>query len=224
MTLRDAVRAQRTAGRVPPRWRVISDDAVMRDPVALQKAPLRAHMRAVRGAMSPAERAVASAAICRRLAQLPELAGVARVLGYCATPHEADISAALRALQQQGIEVVLPWVIDAARLGLTVVDHLERDVAPGWRDVPEPVPAVRRQIAPDAIDVVLAPGLAFDRAGNRLGHGGGHFDRLLSRLRRGAVVVGIAFDQQLVDHVPVAAHDRPVAAVVMPTRTLRATR
>ena len=71
----------------------------------------------------------------------------------------------------------------------------------------EPVPA-------EEIDVVVAPGLAFDRSGNRLGYGGGHYDRLLGRLRPGAQAIGIGFRVQLVDAVPHGRSDRPLNAVI----------
>ncbi|MGH8913741.1 MAG: 5-formyltetrahydrofolate cyclo-ligase [Acidimicrobiia bacterium] len=57
------------------------------------------------------------------------------------------------------------------------------------------------------LDVVLVPGLAFDRLGGRLGHGGGHYDRILSRARPDTISIGIAPAMRLVDAVPVEPHD-----------------
>src|SRR5439155_19017898 len=71
----------------------------------------------------------------------------------------------------------------------------------------EPVPA-------EEIDVVVAPGLAFDRSANRLGYGGGHYDRMLGRLQPGAQAIGIGFQMQLVDAVPPGRSGRPLGAVV----------
>ena len=94
-----------------------------------------------------------------------------------------------------------------------------RDIGTGYRDIPEPLPACPR-ISRDAIDFVLVPGVAFDRRGRRLGYGGGYYDRLLPLLSpRAARVVG-AFDLQLVDQVPAAAHDIAVEAIVTESRTL----
>jgi 5-formyltetrahydrofolate cyclo-ligase len=117
--------------------------------------------------------------------------------------------------------VHLPWV-DGDQLQAARVVDLAKDLTPGWRGVREPVR--REPVAVTILDVVVAPSVGFDRAGRRLGYGGGHFDRLLARLRPGAVVVGVAFDEQMVDKVPTEAHDRTVDLVVTPTTVTRVTK
>lgn len=64
------------------------------------------------------------------------------------------------------------------------------------------------------LDAVVVPLVAFDERGGRLGYGGGNYDRLLPRLREDAVVVGVAFEEQRVDAVPVETHDRPLPCIV----------
>ena len=192
----------------------------MPDRTAGAKAELRERLLATRAAVSRSRRLSGGMQVCARLDRLPELAVARTVLGYAATGSEVDVDAALRALLARGVAVALPWVA-GARLGLGQVRDLAADLAPGWRGVREPPAGARRPLRPETIDVVLAPGVGFDLAGNRLGYGGGHFDRLLARLRRGAVVVGVGFDEQIVDALPTAAHDRRVNVIVTPTRTLR---
>lgn len=68
--------------------------------------------------------------------------------------------------------------------------------------------------APADLDAVAVPLVAFDDEGNRLGYGGGNYDRLLPRLRADALVVGVAFDEQRVPAVPCEPHDRPLARIV----------
>ncbi|MBA2529787.1 MAG: 5-formyltetrahydrofolate cyclo-ligase [Euzebyales bacterium] len=157
--------------------------------------------------------------MCRRLARLPELAGAEAVLCYAATGVEVDVDAFTCELLAQGARVHLPWV-DGERLGVAEIGGLD-EVAAGWRGVREPPPGRRRPMRADRLDAVVAPGVGFDSAGRRLGHGGGHYDRLLARLRRGAVVVGVAYDEQVIEAVPAEPHDRRVDVVVTPTRTLR---
>lgn len=60
---------------------------------------------------------------------------------------------------------------------------------------------------PATVDVVVVPGLAFTRRGDRLGQGGGWYDRFLAGLRPDAVTIGVGFREQLVDHLPVEPHD-----------------
>jgi 5-formyltetrahydrofolate cyclo-ligase len=80
-------------------------------------------------------------------------------------------------------------------------------------------PALRTEVPPEEIDVVVAPGLAFDREGNRLGYGGGHYDRFLDRLGDAARVV-IGFHAQLVGSVPSGPNDRRVDLIVTDHETV----
>lgn len=129
------------------------------------------------------------------------------------------MDASLRRLLADGVTVCLPWV-QGPELGMSAVGNLD-ELVPGWRGVREPPPAGRRPLRPSAIEAAIIPGVGFDAAGNRLGYGGGHFDRFLPRLPRGAVVIGVALDEQVVDAIPVEPHDRPVDVIVTPTSTLR---
>ena len=189
----------------------------MNSAVEAQKNHLREHLLTARKAAGALDEA--SAAVSRRLLNLPELAGVHTLLGYAATAHEVAIDAALTDLLERGVTVCLPWV-DGASLGVAPVASLD-DLEPGWRGVREPAPSNRHSLRPTALQAVFVPGLGFDRAGNRLGYGGGHFDRLLAQVRRGTVVVGVALDEQIVAAIPVAGHDHAVDVVVTPTATIR---
>lgn len=190
-------------------------------PVAADKHALRKRLLVERAALPLAARAEASAAIARRLETLQELAQARAVLGYAAFGAEVDLDGYLAARLAHGRQVYLPWV-DGDDLRAARVADLAGALAPGWRGVREPCPRARTEADPTVLDAVVVPGIAFDRRGHRLGYGGGHFDRLLSRLRSGTFVVGVAFDAQLVDAVPVEEHDVPVDAVVTESCTVRA--
>jgi 5-formyltetrahydrofolate cyclo-ligase len=82
-------------------------------------------------------------------------------------------------------------------------------------------PARRVPVDPSAVDVVITPGLAFDRRGHRLGYGGGYYDRYLARLHPAAARVGIAFSVQLVDELPVESVDQPVDVIVTDQEVIR---
>jgi len=93
---------------------------------------------------------------------------------------------------------------------------------------PAPTPATRADVAVEPDALIVLPGRAFDEHCHRLGRGGGYYDCFLARIdrcwrRRGLAppaLVGVAFDEQFVGPVPMDAHDRPLDAVVTPTRTL----
>lgn len=81
-------------------------------------------------------------------------------------------------------------------------------------------PSNEKEVQPEAIDVVLIPGVAFDKDGYRLGYGGGFYDRLLPQLKD-QPKIAIAFDLQLVDKVPREAHDTKVDTIITETLTLK---
>ena len=90
------------------------------------------------------------------------------------------------------------------------------ELMPGpWHPkIREPVFAPERLVPPGKIDLLLVPGLAFTRDGQRLGRGGGYYDRYLAGLPAGAVKLGVCFECQLVDRLPSEAHDQRVHAIV----------
>ena len=84
-----------------------------------------------------------------------------------------------------------------------------------------PSPPVREPLRPR---LILTPLLAFDRAGRRLGQGGGHYDKILSLHRaEGAIAIGIAYAEQEMQHVPAGAHDAPLDWVLTPREAIRCT-
>lgn len=192
-----------------------------------QPAPLRAAKEALRGqivaarlALPAHEHAARSRAIAQRVASLASWQRARAVLLTLPVRGEWDAGLVARAALAAGRMVVLPRVDAPARmLALHRIDDLTRDVAPGRHGVPEPRPECER-IAPDAIDWVLVPGVAFDTLGHRLGYGGGYYDRLLPLLAPEIARVAGAFELQIVDAVPHAAHDLPVDAIVTESRQI----
>jgi len=136
------------------------------------------------------------------------------VLGYASFRQEVDTFPLLKEVLARGKELVLPRVDRARRsLDLLTVKDLEADLRPGYQGILEPDPSRCAPADPHLIDLVLVPGVVFDRRGFRLGYGGGYYDRLLASLPR-AVRVGLAFSLQVVEELPVLPHDLPVDILV----------
>lgn len=76
-------------------------------------------------------------------------------------------------------------------------------------------PRKKHPVPPESLDVVIVPGLAFDSVGGRLGRGGGFYDRFLA-LARPPVSIGVAFEEQIVDHIPLEPHDQQLSAIATP--------
>jgi 5-formyltetrahydrofolate cyclo-ligase len=184
------------------------------------KRGVRERALAARDALTPEQRAAAAHAIAARLTALPSYAAARTILVTFPFRSEWDSRLLARHALAAGKAVVSPRVDPAARmLALYRVADIDADVAPGYRDIPEPL-AHCATVAFDAIDWVLVPGVAFDVAGRRLGYGGGYYDRLLPLLSRHAPRISGAFDAQIVPVVPCGPHDLVVDCLVTETRTI----
>ncbi len=133
------------------------------------------------------------------------------VLVYAATVGEPPLAGLVAHARAAGMRVALPRVE-----GTELVVHAwpeGGELSRGAFGIGEPSRAWE-VIPPADVDVVLVPGLAFDPEGHRLGQGGGHYDRLLARLRPGAWRIGVGWAFQTVPALPVEDHDQRVHAVV----------
>lgn len=176
-----------------------------------QRRDLRIEMRARRSALSEDDQAAASMALMARLARVPVLRDAALVAGYRAVRGEPDIDAALLLLMERGTTVTLPRVV-GERLEFVVWNPDEESCA-GPFGIPEPTGDTRFPLA--AHDVVVAPLVAFDATGNRLGQGGGYYDRALAtREGRRPLVIGVAHGFQEVDAIETEPWDIALDAVV----------
>lgn len=114
---------------------------------------------------------------------------------------------------ETGKRVVVP-LVRGTRLVLSELRDLDTDLAPGAYGVWEPVRSAVRPVPVKDVDLVLVPGLGFDRRGHRLGHGLGYYDRLLARLPKTTATIGLCFDFQQLDRLPTAPHDHAVQRVL----------
>ena len=169
---------------------------------------LRARARAARDAIAPAVRAAAAAAaaaaVDRALADLPAGAVVALYAPIRSELPTGDVAAAAAA---RGLVLAYPRVVPGDRV-LAFHRVPAEALAAGHLGIPEPDPAAPA-VDPADLAAIVVPGLVFDRRGYRLGWGGGHYDATLPRAAH-ALRVGLAFEQQLVERLPIQPHDCPV--------------
>ncbi len=175
----------------------------------LSKDALRAQAKAARAALSAAERARRSEALCRRLSALPPLWEARTILSYCAVGAEVNLQPLHKALQRAGKRLCFPMVLGEGVMEGCLPAPPEGFCA-GPFGIPKPQGA---SVAPEDIDLILAPCLAFDARGTRLGMGGGYYDRYLARCPR-ALVIAVGFECQRVERLPREIFDRPVSAAV----------
>ncbi len=96
----------------------------------------------------------------------------------------------------------------------------DNDLIPGAYNIPEPKEEALRPYNPDQIDLLIVPGVAFDLKGNRLGYGGGYYDRFFALLKPGTPLVALVFDLQVVPEVPVEEWDRRIDLIVTEKRII----
>ena len=182
-----------------------------------RKRDLRRSLRTRRRARDPGAGAATSRAIAELAAGVPWVTRARTLAGYVASDGEPDVEIILEAARARGALVVLPRQRADGSLELVVATP-ETPLARGASDVLEPAgPAVDPALLPGPA-TLLAPAVALDRLGRRLGRGGGAYDRLLVELRRlGWTIVGVCLAADLLDELPEEPHDQRVDAVLVDT-------
>jgi 5-formyltetrahydrofolate cyclo-ligase len=184
------------------------------------KRSVRERILRAREAMPAQLRVAASTAIAATLSRRPDFIAARVVLLTLPFGSEWDTGLLLSAALAGGKTVAVPRVNQERHmLEIHAVCDAAREIAPGYRGIPEPR-ADCPTVALASIDWVLVPGIAFDAEGRRIGYGGGYYDRLLPLLETGTTRVAGAFELQVVERVPAAPHDATVDAIVTERRTL----
>jgi 5-formyltetrahydrofolate cyclo-ligase len=183
-----------------------------------RKRAIRREVIERRDAMPPSERAAASRRIADRLMELPEVREATTVMAFWSFGSEVETAPALERLERAGKRIVLPRV--EGEHVVAVRYALGDEVAAAAFGAMEPTGTAL--VAPDEVDVVITPGVAFDREGRRVGYGGGFYDRFLPRTRQDVSSVAVAFDLQVLDEpLPTGSFDRPVDAIVTQSEVIR---
>lgn len=182
---------------------------------ALCKTALRDQVLAARRRRPLVEVGEAAEAIARHLLLTDPVRRAATVAAYVSVGTEPGTAPLLEALSRQGRRVLLPVLLPDNDLDWA--EHRPGNLAPASRGMIEPT---GRRLGADAVgtaDAVLTPGLAVGRDGCRLGRGGGSYDRALARVAAGTFTCTLLYDDELLDAVPCAPHDRRVAAALTPS-------
>jgi 5-formyltetrahydrofolate cyclo-ligase len=184
------------------------------------KLALRDQLMTTRNRRPLLERSEAAREIALHLTALPEVRRAATVAAYIAVGSEPGTAPLLDALVAAGKRVVLPVLLPDGDLDWAAYAG-DQDLVPARFGLLEPG---GQRLGTDAVgtaDVVLLPGLAVSARGERLGRGGGSYDRALARVPAGTFTCVLLYDDEMGVEVPVEAHDRPVAAAARPAGITR---
>jgi len=181
------------------------------------KNALRAEMKARRKAFSAADCEESSQRIFERLRTLPEWQNARTVHLYIgALPGEVRTLPTIRWYHKNGRRVIVPVVGNDRVMRHVLLTPATPLARTRWGGLE---PEGGAPADPLTADIILVPGVAFDRAGNRLGMGAGFYDRFLSAVTAPKIALAHVF--QIVDAVPVDEHDQRVDAIVTPDEVIR---
>jgi len=173
-----------------------------------RKKQIREESHAARNAL--ADKDALSRTIVDRFTALAEFASAGTVMYYIDVRSEVRTRFALPTALESGKRVVVPWCNEAGELELFHLTSMD-ELAVGMYKILEPKTELRhlpeRRLQATDLDLIMVPGVAFDRRGGRTGHGKGYYDKLLQHARPEAPLVGLAFECQLFEEIPVMSHD-----------------
>jgi len=185
----------------------------------LDKNEMRAAAKAARAALTPERRVEAVEHATQQLLAIPELHTARCVLVYAPLSDELDslqwIAHWAEACGGAPMpQLAWPRVADSKRAHLTLHICEESELALGSFGLREPR-ADAPQVTLADVDIVLVPGLAFDRSGYRVGYGGGYYDRLLADAPTTLLTLGLCFREVFFPKIIHDAHDIPVTRVLV---------
>lgn len=177
-----------------------------------EKKDLRRRIRAALSALSPAARYASDQALFAGFLDLPQVAAARTILLFYGVGIEPDTKQLIAPLLAAGKRVALPRVLPERRLEARLVASPGGEaLITGVLDIPEPSEDCPL-LLPGEIDLILVPALCCDRAGYRLGQGGGYYDRYLSAYQ--GATVALCRDIVLQERLPREAHDWPVQYLI----------
>lgn len=179
----------------------------------MDKVELRRQLQNRLLSMPDQQRQDKSRKACRHLIATERFQEASTIMMFLSLPHEVDTSEAILHAWQMGKTVAVPKISWQQRHMIPVgINSLETGFSTGAMGLRNPVDGV--PIPFDQIDLVVSPGLGYDRRGNRLGRGGAFYDRFFANKTLTASRCGFAFIEQVVDSIPVTENDQPVHFLV----------
>jgi len=189
--------------------------------IIIDREDLRKVTLKERAALSAGEVREKSLLIVSRVFEIEEMLQGNTVMAYADFRNEVETGYIISNSMEMGKRVAVPVTDPSRRMIIpSLILDFPGDLQPGRWGIPEPKPGLLRPVPLEEIDVVLVPGVVFDLAGNRLGYGGGYYDRFLPRLNSRAVFVALAFELQVKNEIEPGKHDIPVHYIVTEERLI----
>jgi len=199
-------------------WRTETTRAAKTMPeseLARRKSLLRKDLQAARARLGEARRAAAGRALMNVILDMPETGMAGTVAAYVSIGSEPQTAGLIYALWKRGSYVLLPVLLADKDLDWASYEGPD-SLAPGPHGLLQPTEPRRGVTGIASADLVIVPALAVDHEGNRLGRGGGSYDRALARVGPVVPTIALLYDGELLGEVPAGPHDRRVRTVAQP--------
>jgi 5-formyltetrahydrofolate cyclo-ligase len=186
---------------------------------------LRQKILGARDGLSDKARQAKSISAMQNFWTLPGMQQWSTLFIYVNFRSEVETLELIKKCINRDIRVAVPLVdASAVRMIPLLIKDPEQDLVPGYYNIPEPDPKKSLRLEPGEIDAAVIPGSVFDIHGGRLGYGGGYYDRFLLNDAPQAKRIGLAFELQVVDKVPLEPHDQPLDILITEERIVNITR
>ncbi len=197
-----------------------SDTVKLMNLSLLDRQDIRTHIRHLRRDLTPEQQRLAAVTVAEHALSFKPVQQARKIALFLSFDGELDTRPLIAKLWQRHQEVYLPVLHPFSRGQLLFLRYdTETLLQPNRLRIPEPPLDIRNLATLDELDVIMVPLVAFDRAGQRLGMGGGFYDRTLQNWpQHGLLPIGLAHDCQQVETLPVAEWDVPLPAIITPSR------
>jgi 5-formyltetrahydrofolate cyclo-ligase len=180
----------------------------------MDKKTLRKHIIALRSEKTRDERIEAETIVFNLLKQFDLFFNAKNISSFVDFRDEISMTVINQAIIDAGKTLLLPYISPTTK---EMQFYMVEDLSSLKRNsfgILEPDPEMHSLYDESRIDCVLTPGVAFDAKGYRLGYGGGFYDRFFSRIEKAIPKIGIAFDLQCVETIPVEYYDHPITHII----------
>jgi 5-formyltetrahydrofolate cyclo-ligase len=184
------------------------------------KKNLRAELLNRRDSIPHSERTQKDRAIKKSLFDLKEFKNARTILMYVSFRSEVDTTSYLADIVNMGKQLVVPLVKSKQKTLALYKIKSTSELSPGYMGIPEPTAGKDCLISLNEIELAVIPGSGFDPEGNRLGYGGGYYDRLLSKAETHITTVALAFEEQIKENIPAEPHDIKMDIIITDKRVI----
>jgi 5-formyltetrahydrofolate cyclo-ligase len=193
-----------------------SSESVAKTKIAIRKTIIQK-----REALGDLEKDEKNLAIAQRLFGMDEFKKSKTIFCFLSTSFEVQTERIIRESLRLGKQVLVPLLDPGENLKASRIPSMDIDFVLGEYDVRQPAPKFRDIVPFSNIDFVVVPGLAFDSFGNRIGYGGGFYDKFFKKITGNVSRVAVGYDFQLFNLVPHSDLDEPVHFLITETKALR---